>query len=414
MRRLFLGSRGSVIRSHNLRAILLALLRYEPVSRVRLAQVTQLSNTTITNLIAELLEQGVVVEDAPSELNGRRGVGRPQTALRLSPDSRYTVGIHFDVDQVRAAVVNLRGQALRSGTHPHSFDQTPETVLTKTAALVEQVTTGLDDRRCVGLGVGVSGLADPSTGVNVFAPNLGWRGVPVAEWFARRFGFPVCLDNNVRVMALAETLFGAGRDAHTLAFVYARIGVGAGFAVNGQIYRGSGAGAGEIGHTTLLPDGGDTCRCGNTGCLETLVSEPAILRLANRIAADHPGGLLAQALEAGQGSPIERVFAAARAGDAPTRAMLVERARYMGIALANLVNILNPDLIVLGGLFDQGQDLLLPSVRQTIRERSFAHLGERVELRTATFGVLAGVVGAAALALDTFFYRQEQTEPQPG
>lgn len=101
------------------------------------------------------------------------------------------------------------------------------------------------------------------------------------------------------------------------------------------------------------------------------------------------------------------MFAAARAGDAPSRAMLAERARYMGIALANLVNILNPDLIVLGGLFDQGQDLLLPGVRQTIRERAFAHLGERVELRTATFGALAGVVGAAALAIDAFFYRHE-------
>lgn len=406
MRRLFLGSRGSAIRSHNLRAILLALLRYEPVSRVRLAQVTQLSNTTITNLIAELLEQGVVAEDAP-ELNERRAVGRPQTALRLVPDSRYTVGVHFDVDQVRAAVVNLRGQPLRSGAHPHSFDQTPETVLAETAALVERLATGLDERRFIGLGVGVSGLADPATGVNVFAPNLGWRDVPVAEWFSRRFGLPVCLDNNVRAMALGETLFGAGRDAHALAFVYARIGVGAGFVVGGQVYRGSGAGAGEIGHATILPDGGEACRCGNTGCLETLVSEPAILRLAYQLAGDYPGGHLAQALANGQGASIERVFAAARAGDAPSRAMLAERARYMGIALANLVNILNPDLIVLGGLFDQGQDLLLPGVRQTIRERAFAHLGERVELRTATFGALAGVVGAAALAIDAFFYRHE-------
>jgi glucokinase len=236
--------------------------------------------------------------------------------------------------------------------------------------------------------------------------------VPIRDLLAEHLKLPVVVDNNARAMALGEAMFGAGRDAHTLALVYARIGVGAGFVVNGQLFRGSAAGAGEIGHTTMVPAGGEPCRCGNTGCLETLISEPAIVRRARAMAAEEKGGILAAHLREGEGRPFERVLAAARAGDAATRAMLEEQASYMGIALANLVNVLNPDLIVLGGICAQGKDLLLPTVEMTMRQRAFAGLGERVSLSTSSFGAQAGTVGAAALALDTFFYRQPDRPPE--
>jgi glucokinase-like ROK family protein len=284
-------------------------------------------------------------------------------------------------------------------------------VLTETSALVKKaiIQSGVDPQQVVGVGVGASGLVNPYTGVNVVAPNLGWRDVPMRDWFAEWLGLPVCVDNNVRAMALGEAMFGMDQAVHTLAFVYARIGVGAGFVVDGQLYRGSGAGAGEIGHTTIIPDGGDLCRCGNTGCLETLVSEPAIVRLAEELARQDRQSILATHLQNGEGTAIERIFAAARAGDTATCAMLNERACYIGIALANLVNVLNPELIVLGGIFAQGQDLLLPLTESTLRQRAFANLGERVRLQTASFGRQAGVIGAAALALNAFFYQQPET-----
>jgi predicted NBD/HSP70 family sugar kinase len=251
---------------------------------------------------------------------------------------------------------------------------------------------------------------------------------------------------------------------NSLAFVYSRVGVGAGFVVGGEVYRGSGAGAGEIGHTTMIPAGGAPCRCGNTGCLETLVSEGEILRQAQVLASRAPDSILARRLttdgrpptatpdgrpptatpdgrpptatpdsrpptatpdsrpptadaggatggDAADGAaadaPIERVFAAARAGDRETLAMLDERAFYMGTALANVVNLVNPDMIILGGLFAAGADLLLPRVEETMRRRSFAGLGDAVALCVTTFGRRVGAVGAAALALDAFFYRQE-------
>jgi glucokinase len=205
-------------------------------------------------------------------------------------------------------------------------------------------------------------------------------------------------------MALGEAMFGNQRDLQSLAFVYARIGVGAGFIMNGDLYRGVGAGAGEIGHMTIMPEEGEPCRCGNNGCLETLVSEPVILRQAEEIARQNPKGVLAKQMENGKTISIEQVFNAARDGDKDMLKIIEKNACYMGIAMANLVNIFNPEAIVLGGLFAQGEDLFLPIIETTMQERSFADLGKRVQLRTASFGRNAGVVGAAALALKAFFY----------
>jgi predicted NBD/HSP70 family sugar kinase len=407
------GSNGSTIKSNNIRAILMTLLRYEAVSRVRLAQMTGVSPTTITNLTNELLEQGVIAEEDTGKrrmLGLRRRAGRPQTGLRLVPNARFVVAVHIDVDAVYITVSDLFAQPVVRRSFPLMGDTLPENVLPQITAMAREAMaeSGIPTRFFIGAGVGASGLVDPYTGVNVIAPNLGWHNVPLRDALSEYLGLPVSVDNNVRAMALGEMLFGAGRtprEGHTLAFVYSRVGVGAGFVVGGQLYRGSGAGAGEIGHTTMIPDGGELCGCGNTGCLETLVSEPAIVRAAKKHAAENPGGVLAESLANDEGKLIERVFSAARAGDEMTRKLLDERAHYMGIALANLVNVLNPELIVMGGIFAQGQDVLLPAVEATMRARAFAGLGERVTLQTARPG--AGITGAASLALNSFFYQQE-------
>lgn len=408
------SSASSAIRARNLSAVLLILLRSGYSSRSRLAQLTGLSATTITNLVTELMAQGIVedVTDLGSlpQRDTRRRVGRPRTALRLIPEARYAVGVHIGIGSVYVTLTDLLARPLDVHRLTYNVDDPPEAVLEAVAAQVDAVITqsGIDPALIIGVGVGASGLVDPQQGVNVLAPNLGWHDVPLQSWLSARLGMPVSVDNNVRAMALGEALFGAGQDVYSLAFVYARVGVGAGIVVDGRLYYGGGAGAGEIGHMTIIPDGGEQCRCGNTGCLETLIAEPVIVRLAEQIAAAQPGGLLAQHLRGDEGTPLERVFRAAEGGDVAVRAMLEERAHYMGIALANLVDILNPDLIVLGGLFAQAEGLLLPAVEHTMRAVAFADLGEHVRLETSRFGRQAGSIGAAALALNAFFYRQGQ------
>jgi glucokinase-like ROK family protein len=263
----------------------------------------------------------------------------------------------------------------------------------------------------LGVGVGASGLVDFSSGVNVLAPNLNWRNVPLRQHFQARLGLPVVVDNNVRAMAIGETYFGAGRGVDSLAFVYGRVGVGSGLVFGGQAFRGSTTGAGEIGHTTLLVHGGEQCRCGNSGCLETLVSEAVILAQAEAAAHRSPESLLARTLELRRDlTPLDRVFTAGRQGDPEVLALLNSQAYYLGLALSNLVNLFNPELILLGGIFAQGQDLLLEPIRQTVRKTAFGGLGEKVRVEPSSFGWRAGVIGAAALALISFFYQPDTAE----
>ncbi|MBN1920254.1 MAG: ROK family protein [Anaerolineae bacterium] len=403
------GSSGSDIKSHNRRAVLLALLQQQGISRVRLARLTGLSSTTITNLVTELLAERVVEEIGTEGSPHNPSVGRPRTALQLVASARYAIGIHIGVGSVRVAVVDLLAHPLITLSLEHPLERRAEDVLSQTFPLVQEAIaqSGIQREAMVGVGVGASGLVDLERGINLLAPNLGWREVPLRDWVSQALELPVCVDNNVRAMALAESMFGKrDKKAQALAFVYARIGVGAGFVVNGQLYHGSVAGAGEIGHTTLMANGGEPCRCGNVGCLETLVSEPVIVRLAQRLAEQNPQGLLATALREEKGPLIDRVFSAAQQGDTATQTMLEERAHYMGLALANLINVLNPDLIVLGGLFVQGRRWLVPATEATMRSRAFGGLGERVRLEITQFGHEVGVIGAASLALNAFFYQK--------
>ncbi len=406
------GSNASLVRAHNLRAVLNQFLHAGSISRVQLAERTALSNTTITHLIDDLLAQGIVVEDEgeTARHNGHRRVGRPRTALRINPNARYAVGVHIGIGILRVAVVNLHAEIIHNTIAEFDVAAPAARVLGQIVKLVKQAIadSGIQADRLIGLGIGASGLVDYEAGVNVFAPNLGWRDVPLRAWMRDRLGLPTTVDNNVRAMALGEALFGSGRDAGVLAFVYGRVGVGAGFVVNGRPFRGSGAGAGEIGHTVMIPDGGDLCMCGRRGCLETLISEPVIVREAERLARRRPRSALARALrQDGRTKPIEHIFAAAREGDATTLGLLEDRARYLGIALANLVNVLNPELILLGGMFAQGSEFFLPVAERVMRERAFASLGDRVRVRPTQFGWRAGVIGAASLALSKFFYQLE-------
>ena len=406
------GTNINLVKAHNLRAVLLTLLHEPSLSRVQLAKRTTLSNTTITNLVAELMELGIVSEEgenfrAAGEI---RPVGRPRTGIHLEPAARFVVGIHIGVGIFRVAIANLRNEILHKQSHTFDIKLPAMKVIDQIALRVEEAIAAsqVERNRILGVGVGASGLVDFQSGTIVMAPNLNWRDIPIKEYLHQAIRLPVVVDNNVRAMAFGETHFGAGRDANSLAFVYGRIGVGAGLTYKGQVYRGSAMGAGEIGHTIMLLYGGEPCRCGNSGCLETLVSEVAILRQAENIAQLNPDGILARTMrERADLDPIERVFSAARQGDEITRRMLAERANYLGVALVNLVNLYNPELILLGGIFAQGKDFFLEPALNTVRLCSFGGMGKSVRVQATAFEWKAGVIGAAALALMSFFYNTE-------
>ncbi len=389
------GVNSSDIKQRNISAILLHLLRNGSASRVLLAQQIGVSTATITNLVSELVALGLIADDGlVRDLESAAPVGRPQRALKLIPTARCAVGVHIDVGRVHVALVDLIGAPLATTSFEHRLDAPWQTVLDRAASETERLCQqhAVEPERIVGAGVAASGLVDPVSGVNTLSPNLHWYDVPIRTHMAERLQRPIAVENNVRAMALGESMFGSGRDLRAMAFIYARVGVGAGLVVDGQIYRGADAGAGEIGHTALVVQsrqGRPTVQS-----LEALFSRQALLDAA-------------RALGRPEMAALDDIFTAA-AGDADLQAMLEERAFYFGLALANLVDLFNPELIVLGGLFLHERGTLLPTIERTMRAHAFGTLGRRVRLQLTELGDQAGMIGAAALALDSFLYR-----PQP-
>jgi len=401
-----LGSNINRVKAHNMRAVLLSLLYQEPAFRVQIAEQTSLSTTTITNIIDELMAMGIVTETGIEEVRGRRRVGRPRAALRLEKNARFAVSLQIGVERYRIALANLKAEILFNRRSTFSRKTPPAEIIGQIADQIEDLIqeSGLDRQQLLGLGVGAAGLINYHTGVNIIAPNLGWENIPLQDWLQDRLALPVVVDNNVKAMALGEAFFGAGREAGSLAFVYGRYGVGSGLVVENRLLRGADLGAGEIGHMILIADGGEKCTCGQTGCLETLVSEGVLVRQARALVEERPESLLARLWKPEENNLIEHLFQAAREGDDGAVSIINRASHYLGIALANLVNLLNPEMIFLGGVFAQGQDLFLPAVKKSLGQAAFAGLGKKVKLQAASFGVQAGIVGAAALALTNFFY----------
>lgn len=385
-----LGTTSSNIKLHNQSAILLALLHNENISRVHLANILGVSAATITNLVSDLSQKGHIIETGLVPSEGQ--VGRRRRALQLVPDSGFAIGVHIDVGKVYIALTDLLGTIIDRLFFEHNLNEPNQYVLSEVNKHIHQIIERNPDKRdaIVGIGIAASGLVDTERGINLIAPNLNWCDVPIQEVLARTIDYPIIVENNVRAMAFGESLFGNARDYNVIAFIYGRIGVGAGLVLNGEVYRGAGAGAGEIGHTLLVCQ--DKQREELTP-LEDMVSELAILTLAKE--------------RTGKSYTFSTLLESARAGDEALLSLLDERAYYLGIALTNLVNILNPELIVLGGIFREAHDLMLEKIRETIEQYAFANLGEQVEIRVTAFGNEAGMIGSAALALDTFFYRPQ-------
>jgi len=314
------------------------------------------------------------------------------------------------VGRVHVVLTDVTGEIIHppdAYTFDHALDAPWQQVLN---TIIEQINHLQNDlpayaihaEQIIGVGVAASGLVDPYTGVNVIAPNLGWHDVAVKDYLEARLGLPVIVENNVRAMALAESLFGCAQGVYTTAFVYGLMGVAAGFTIGGQVFRGAAAGAGEIGHNkVIIASDGDMPQ---VRALEDVISEAAIVREAAAIAhADHNSPI--RQMIQNKTLTLDAVFDAARDGDAALKQMLDDCAFHMGVALSNLVNIFNPDLIVMGGIFYHHADVLLPTIEATMRTHAFANLGEKVRLETTSFGEHVGRIGAAAVALEQLLYR---------
>jgi glucokinase len=313
---------------------------------------------------------------------------------------------HLTVDiggtKTACAVGTSAGKILARREHPTPLKRGPEAWLERIARELRRVrreTRGtLPTPESIGVACG--GPLDSKTGVIYSPPNLpGWDGVPVKGFLEERLGLPVFVENDANAGALAEHRFGAGRGTRNLVYLTLGTGIGGGIIIEGRLYRGTTDDAGEIGHTTILPDGPE-CLCGKRGCLEALVAGPAIGRRAQRTAREYPESLMHRF--AGSAETITAVHAleAARAGDRAAREVWRETGQYLGIGIANLVQVLNPQVVVLGTIAVHARGILLGPTRRSAREHAWPRAWKAVRIVPAKLGERVGDLAALCCALN--------------
>ena len=377
------------VRVFNLSAVARLIAR-RSASRAQLAKITGLNKTTISSLVAELIDRGVVAE---SGLDADGTVGRPAQMLELSDRHVVGLGLEINVDYLAACVCDLRGGVRHHVVVGHdNRSRPPERVVDELAELAHEALERCAELglRPVGASVCVPGLVDARSGMLVWAPNLGWRDFAVAARMRQALHdppFPIDVDNDGNLAALGELENGAFRGTRFGLLVHGGIGVGGALIVDGALFRGSDGFAGELGHVPVRPFDGKLCVCGARGCLETLVGQEAIARMVG-----------IEGARSEEATPAVVLAARAADGDPAARRALDEVARMLGVGLASAVSMVNPDRIVLAGTFAVLGPWLVEGIASELAER--ARTASRdLEVRVSELGDEAGVRGGAALVL---------------
>jgi N-acetylglucosamine repressor len=360
--------------------------KQHPISRAAIAKQTGMSATTISRIVGELTGQGYIMESEQVST----GLGRKSTLLDLADASVLSIGIELDRHRISIGVVDLQGNVMCSGVYGHSTAESSDNTLKRIGAEVRELLQqgGIEPGRVVGIGVGLPGIVNTDTGIVVFSVQLGWKNVRLAERLKELTGFEVAVDNELKVKALAEHLKGAAIGSNRTALIGFGNGVGSSLIIEGEIYRGEMNSAGEIGHTTIEPNG-MLCECGKAGCLQTYISISSLLSEGNKIR---------------QILTIEELFEAKRAGER-WAIHLVDRAlMYMSITVNNIVCMYNPDSVILSGeLVDKFPDIC-EEVKELCSTRLvWEPLRESFRFLRSELNEHGVIIGSGLLAQTRFF-----------
>ncbi len=379
------AARPDAIRRHNLGLLLSQVHRDGELTRAELTSRLNLSRSTIGAVVADLTELGILDERVP---NGGDRAGRPSHVVGPRPDGPNAFAVDVDITHVTAAAVGIGGhvfarQEVATYPYPSSASSIARHVIDAVHALGAQVGNGTWP---VGIGVSIPGTVDRHNGTVEFAPNLNWRHEPFGTMLAALApaGLPVIIGNDADLAVVAEHQHGSARDCDDVVFLMGRIGVGAGIIVNGLPLRGHDGHAGEVGHN-VVDASGPKCHCGKRGCVETYVGEVALLRLAGRRGTPTP-------------ALVASVFADARAGDERAAAAVRTVAESLGRAVSSLVNVLNPERVILGGSFAGVFDFAPDEVRRSLDRHAMGVSRNAVQLCTPSLGDDSSLRGAAELA----------------
>jgi predicted NBD/HSP70 family sugar kinase len=382
MKRTTPGSQAS-LREANERRVLEVLRAEGRLTQAEIARRTGLSPATVSNIVGQLRAAGTV-EVSPTSAGGRRAV-----SVTLSRRAGLALGLDFGHSHLRVALGDLSHSVLAEDRLDIDTDHRASEGMAAAARLVERLlaAAGAAPGDVIGVGMGLPGPIDTATGtVGSSAILPGWVGVPAAAAMRDRLGLPVSVDNDANLGALAEATWGAGQGVADLVYIKASTGIGGALVIDGRVHRGRSGTAGEIGHT-VLDEAGPVCRCGNRGCLETFVGAPVLLNL---LRTRH-----------GRDIAMREMLGMAAAGDLGCQRVIADAGRAIGVAVANVCNLVNPELVIVGGDLAAAGDLLLDPLREVVR---------RFAIPAAVPGIAGGVLGERAEVLGALALVLRETE----
>ncbi|MCA9766480.1 MAG: ROK family transcriptional regulator [Carnobacterium sp.] len=378
-----------LMKSVNKSTILNKIRLCEPLSRAKIAQETGITPPTVSSIVKELIAENLVEESILGESRG----GRKPTMLLIKRNGHYIIGIDAGSNVIKGVATDLVGTILSETEIKILPHISKEYFLQTLKEVARTIFSGIDDKKkIVGIGVAMHGVVDVSAGVSLYSSNSGLRDIPIKEELEKEFNVMVMVENNSRTMALGEYWFGDHEEVDSFVAINIGRGVGSGIVDKGRLYYGAQDIAGEMGHMVMDLDG-RLCSCGNRGCFETFVTGDAIVNRAKEQIKDAPEGLTA-----------EEVYLYAKENKSDYLAILEETGQLIGIGVVNLIHMLNPNKIVLGGGVLNSEEFLMPAIHRTIQERALTEKARKnTNIEVSMLGKNATILGAVALLLSEIF-----------
>jgi N-acetylglucosamine repressor len=392
----------SLLKEINRKKILRVVFDRGQSSRSEIKSLIKQDGKTVTNIANGLIRDGLVTTSGFSAFTG----GRRRELLVLNPSYGYIIGIYMDIHFLIGVVTDFCSKVLLRERIPISPVESKKNLLFKIRKTIDFLvkTSQIPQEKLLGIGFIASGFYDQEAGKWLLSVNnLHWKNVPIVPLLSRQWSCPIYLEDSSRALALGEKWFGLAKEKDN--FICLDIGAGIGCAIyqNNQLYKGSSNFAGEIGHTVVVPDG-EICSCGKRGCLESVASGWALVKkIKSRIAKGEKTLVLELCNGNLEAIEAEMVFQAAHHGDRVAMELLNCASEYLGMAIANLINLLNPEMIIFSGHFSTSSDFSLLSLKEKIRKFAMPESFAKVDIVTSALGDEAAVLGATTLVHDRFF-----------
>lgn len=380
-------------------AAVMALIRQkERLSRKELSDLTGLSPTACGSITRQLIQDGFLHETGQGESTG----GRKPVMLEIKPNSYYAAGFDIGMEDLQIVVADITGQILYQRNLEYnlgiSVERALDLVYAELSVIVESL--GLQWDKFLGCGLSIPGLVDRGTNQVIMAPNLSWNHVDLKAKASETLKMPVYIENEAMCSAICENWIGKCKNIDNFVVINVESGIGAGIFIGGSIYRGFSGSAGEIGHL-IVQENGRLCGCGNHGCLETYASTRyMLLEVNNRLNNGYSSDCISKA-----DNPMkwEKIPEAAEKGDPLCKDVLHQAAKFLGYAVAYLINTLNPEAIVLGKSFTQYAPLVMDTLNRTVKEKALNYPASRVQIMTSDFGMNSSALGAAMIPIRKIF-----------